>query len=230
VPLFRLSQEIAFPSPDLAGDEGLLAIGGDLSPERLVAAYSTGIFPWYSQGDPILWHSPDPRMILYPSDFKQSESLSRLLKSGRFELRIDADFPSVIQACASTPRPGQAGTWITDEMQDAYIELHRLGLAHSFETYSEGVLVGGLYGVSLGRAFFGESMYHQARDASKYALASLVAFAKGHHFAFIDAQQPTPHLASLGAAPIPRCEFLKQLAASQAAATLQGSWSSLQYP
>nr|WP_246462716.1 leucyl/phenylalanyl-tRNA--protein transferase [Pelagicoccus albus] len=196
-----------------------------MSPERLIAAYSNGIFPWFSEGDPILWFSPTPRMVLYPEKFRLSKTLSRLVRSGRYELKIDHDFNSVIAACAKAVRPGQDGTWITEDMQSAYIRLHDLGLAHSFETYLDGNLVGGLYGVSLGSAFFGESMFHTERDASKFAVAALVDFATANHFDFIDAQQPTKHLASLGAEEIPRSRFLKELANSMQSDTIQGHWS-----
>lgn len=226
MPIFQLREDPIFPDPQLADKAGLIAIGGDLRPERLIAAYSCGIFPWYSEDDPLLWFSPNPRMVLYPSNFKQSESLARLVRSGKFELRVDHDFASVIAACAEKTRPGQNGTWITPDMQDAYIRLHELGLAHSFETYRNGKLVGGLYGVSLGSAFFGESMFHHERDASKFAFNALVDFARKNHFDFIDAQQPTPHLASLGAQEVPRSNFLRELASSQENPTLQGHWSS----
>lgn len=225
MPVFRLRDEPIFPDPKLAEEEGIIAIGGDLRPERLVAAYSSGIFPWYSEEDPILWFSPDPRMVLYPEHFKRSDSLQRLVRSDKYQLRVDTDFAAVIRACAKIPRPGQDGTWITQDMQNAYLELHRLGLAHSFETYLDGKLVGGLYGVSLGCAFFGESMFHYERDASKFALHHLVAFAQRHHFHFIDAQQPTDHLKRLGAEEVPRDRFLEQLAASQVENTLQGPWT-----
>lgn len=225
MPIFQLRDDPIFPDPELAEEEGIIAIGGDLQPERLVAAYSCGIFPWFSEGDPILWFSPDPRMVLYPSKFRRSDTLTRLVRSQKYELRIDHDFASVIAACAKTPRPGQDGTWITEDMQAAYIALHDLGLAHSFETYRQGELVGGLYGISLGKAFFGESMFHHQRDASKFAFNALVEFASENQFDFIDAQQPTKHLKSLGAEEIPRRRFLKELAASQQKATLQGSWS-----
>lgn len=225
MPIFQLRDDPIFPDPELAEEEGIIAIGGDLSPERLVAAYSCGIFPWYSEGEPILWFSPNPRMVLYPQNFKRSESLARLARSGKYELRIDTDFPNVIASCAKIPRPGQDGTWITGDMQEAYIRLHELGLAHSFETYLDDRLVGGLYGVSLGNAFFGESMFHHERDASKFAFDALVAFATENHFDFIDAQQPTKHLASLGAQEMPRTTFLRELASTQHSPTLQGHWT-----
>ena len=214
MPVYRLPKEPIFPDPERAEEGGLVAIGGDLTIDRLVNAYSAGIFPWYSEGQPILWFSPDPRMVLLPGKFKQSKSLERVINSKKFELRIDSRFSDVIKACSRVPRPGQEGTWITDDMIDAYIELHRLGVAHSFETYYQDELIGGLYGVSLGKAFFGESMYHLQRDASKVALSHLVDFCEQHGFHFIDAQVPTNHLASLGAEEMPRPEFLKRLAAA----------------
>lgn len=225
MPIFQLRDDPIFPDPELAEEEDIIAIGGDLSPERLIAAYSCGIFPWYSEGDPILWFSPNPRMVLYPQNFKRSDTLARLVRSEKYELRIDTDFPSVIASCAKIPRPGQDGTWITGDMQEAYIRLHELGLAHSFETYLDGKLVGGLYGVSLGNAFFGESMFHHERDASKFAFNALVEFAINHHFDFIDAQQPTKHLTSLGAQEVPRTTFLRELASTQHNPTLQSLWS-----
>jgi leucyl/phenylalanyl-tRNA--protein transferase len=203
----------------------LLAIGGDLSPERLLAAYRAGVFPWYSEGQPILWFSPDPRMLLYPNRFKCSKSLERVLNSGRYTVRIDTNFERVISACAHTPRPGQEGTWITDDMIQAYIQLNRLGIAHSFECYRDGELVGGLYGLSLGAAFFGESMYHHSPDASKVAFAGLVTFAKRNSFHFIDAQTPTDHLRRLGAESIARQDFLSQLDKALESDSLIGDWS-----
>lgn len=223
--LHILSSRIEFPHPEFADDDGLLAIGGDLSPERLIAAYQQGIFPWYSEGEPILWFSPDPRMILYPRNFKRSKSLERVLRSGRFELRIDSDFEAVIRACSATPRPDQDGTWITEDMIQAYLELHRLGIAHSFETYRGGKLVGGLYGLSLGAAFFGESMFHHCPDASKFAFANLASFAQQNDFHFIDAQTPTDHLASLGAENLSRDKFLQQLKQALQPDSLIGSWT-----
>ncbi len=224
-PFHALTDKIDFPNPENATQEGLVAVGGDLRIERLLKAYSEGIFPWYSEGQPILWFSPDPRMVLYPDRFKRSSSLQRLIKSNRYTLRIDTNFESVIKACASVPRPGQDGTWITPEMIDAYIELHRLGYAHSFETYRDGSLIGGLYGLSLGAAFFGESMFHQAPDASKFAFHHLVALSIKWNFNFIDAQTPTPHLASLGAENISRSQFLKELETALSAESRIGHWT-----
>ena len=190
---------------------GLLAAGGQLTPARLEQAYRQGAFPWFSHGQPVLWWSPDPRMVLPVAEFKLSKSLAKTLR--RFqrtpgcELRIDSDFLAVIQACASTPREGQAGTWIVPRMVAAYLAWHRQGRAHSFETWVDGRLVGGLYGVGIGRMFFGESMFAHATDASKIALAALVAFCRLHGVALIDCQQHTGHLASLGAREIPRQDF-----------------------
>lgn len=215
--LYQLDDDnLWFPDPnDAEGQEtfypGLLALGGDLSPQRLLEAYKRGIFPWFNDGEPILWWSLDPRMILKPHEFRLSKSLQRLVNSHKFEVRIDTCFDDVIRHCASTPRNGQDGTWITPDMIEAFSELHRLGLAHSFETFRNGQLVGGLYGVSWGGFFSGESMFHLEHDASKVAFARMVQYALIHGFGFIDAQQPTAHLASLGAKPIPRSEFLQLL-------------------
>lgn len=200
-----------FPDASLAGEDGLLAAGGSLEPEVLLEAYSKGIFPWYSEGSPILWWSPDPRMVLYPEKFRISRSLAQTLKNRDFEIRVDTAFTEVIRQCSKVPRQGQEGTWITREMIDAYVRLNKEGYAHSFEVFRDGRLVGGLYGVSLGRAFFGESMFHLERDASKVALYHLVEFTRSHEFDFIDTQQSTEHLKSLGAVEIPRDEFLGYL-------------------
>ncbi|HEY0818016.1 MAG TPA: leucyl/phenylalanyl-tRNA--protein transferase [Rhizobacter sp.] len=191
---------------------GLLAAGGELTPARLTEAYSKGVFPWYSEGQPILWWSPDPRMVLFTREFKVSRSLRKTLRHfildhPRCEIRIDSAFRRVITACASTPRDGQAGTWILPEMIDAYCDWHAQGVVHSFETWVDGQLVGGLYGINLGSMFFGESMFSHRTDASKIATAALVAFCRAHGIDLIDCQQRTRHLASLGAREIPRSEF-----------------------
>jgi leucyl/phenylalanyl-tRNA--protein transferase len=206
------------PLPDTrlalpAGSEapGLLAVGGELTPERLIEAYGKGVFPWYSQGQPILWWSPDPRMVLFVDEFKVSRSLRKTLRhfirDARCEIRIDSAFRRVIKACAGTPREGQAGTWIVPEMIDAYCDWHVQGSVHSFETWIDGQLVGGLYGINLGRMFFGESMFSHRTDASKIATAALVCFCRAHGIDLIDCQQRTRHLASLGAREISRAEF-----------------------
>ncbi len=216
---------VQFPDPELTDDEGLVAVGGELTPEYLISAYSAGIFPWFADGDPILWWSPNPRLVLYPDDFKVSKTLAKLVKSGRFELKIDADFNSVIRNCSKIERPDQLGSWITNEMIDAYNVLYDAGIAHSFETYFNDELVGGLYGLSLGKAFFGESMFFLERDASKFAFYHLVHWCKSHHFHFIDAQQPTDHLKSLGAREIERKVFLKELNEALNFETILGKWA-----
>ena len=197
-----------FPPIEQALDEpaGLLAAGGDLSSERLLAAYQRGIFPWYSPGQPVLWWAPDPREVLYPSEFRRSRSLMKSLRNRGFELTVDRDFDAVIRACAA-PRPHSIGTWITPEMRAAYLELHRLGYAHSIETWREGRLVGGLYGVRLGGVFFGESMFSRESDASKVALSHLVDLCLELGIAVIDCQLASRHLKSLGSRSIPRSEF-----------------------
>lgn len=221
-----LPREPEFPALETALTEpnGLLAAGGDLAPWRLLAAYRRGIFPWYSAGEPILWWGPDPRMVLFPDELKISPSLAKTLRNARYELRLDTAFAEVIHACAVKPREGQAGTWITREMQDAYRELHRLGHAHSVETWIDGKLAGGLYGMAIGRAFFGESMFAHVRDASKIALAHLVAYLKQRGFGIIDCQMETRHLASLGARPITRRDFASRLADLCAAGDAPGLW------
>jgi leucyl/phenylalanyl-tRNA--protein transferase len=203
----------AFPSADqaLREPDGLLAAGGDLSPARLLAAYSKGIFPWYSPGQPVLWWNPDPRAVLFPSEFHRSRSLAKTLRSGRFEQAIDRDFAAVV-ACCAAPRPASQGTWITSDMSEAYFRLHRLGFAHSVEIYRGPRLVGGLYGVRLGGVFFGESMFSLERDASKMALAHLAAISAANGIALIDCQIPSPHLQRLGSRSLPRVEFLQLLA------------------
>lgn len=203
---------------------GLLAAGGDLSPQRLLAAYRRGIFPWFSAGEPLLWWSPDPRMVLFPGELKISRSLAKTLRNADYEVRLDTAFGDVIRACARKPRAGQSGTWITPEMQQAYRELHRLGYAHSVETWIAGKLAGGLYGIAIGQAFYGESMFADARDASKIALAHLCAYLKLRGFGIIDCQMETRHLASLGARPIPRCDFVARLDALCAHGDAAGRW------
>jgi leucyl/phenylalanyl-tRNA--protein transferase len=224
MPIFRLVDEPVFPPPDYADPSGLLAVGGDLSKERLLEAYRVGIFPWYSDDQPILWWSPDPRLILDLKDFKISRSLRKTLKKGVFEVTFDHAFKEVIQACAVVPREAQNGTWITPEMQEAYINLHGLGYAHSVETWFGGKLAGGLYGVSLGKCFFGESMFHLKTDASKVALATLVEKLKSWDFHFIDSQMTTEHMVRLGAKELPRRIFLKRLQSALRHPTRRGRW------
>ena len=223
-----LDQDLAFPDPSLAHESGLLAVGGDLSAERLVLAYQNGIFPWYSEEDPILWFSPDPRLVLFPKELKISKSLARKRRSGKFVTRLDTAFGEVIRRCASTKRDNQDGTWITEEMIIAYEKLHELGRAHSVETYQGEQLVGGLYGVSLGKTFFGESMFHEVSDASKIALWTLVERLEAWDFDLIDCQMNTPHLASLGAKEMARSEFLQRIKESVAKEPAPGNWSLIQ--
>lgn len=224
MPVYRLIDEVIFPPPERAGPDGLLAVGGDLSSERLLLAYKLGIFPWYSEGQPILWWSPDPRLVLEPDEFHISRRLGRILKQGTFKVTFDRAFASVIRACASVPREGQDGTWITPEMQRAYIRLHEEGFAHSVESWLDGELAGGIYGVSLGKCFFGESMFSCESNASKVALAALVERLKAWGFPMLDAQVTTHHLLSLGAKEIPRPVFLKRLREALSFPTVQGKW------
>jgi len=200
--------EIVFPDVELALEEpdGLLAVGGSLSTDWLLHAYRSGIFPWFGPGQPILWWAPDPRLVLFPENLHISHSLGKLLRKGQFRVTFDTAFEAVISACAR-PRPLQSGTWITPEMKSAYIDLHHAGHAHSAECWREGVLVGGLYGVAVGKIFFGESMFTDASDASKTAFVALVQQLEKWQFSLIDCQVYTDHLASLGAATIPRSEF-----------------------
>jgi leucyl/phenylalanyl-tRNA---protein transferase len=210
--LQRTDAPTALPptSRALIEPNGLLAVGGALTPEWLIYAYRHGVFPWYSAEQPILWWAPDPRAVLFPAEFHVSRSLRRSIAKRGYETRINGAFAEVIAACAG-PRHGTAGTWITREMRDAYLLLHRRGLAHSFETWRDGRLVGGLYGVALGRMFFGESMFTRETDASKVALARLVKECVDRHVPLIDCQMPSPHLATLGSRSIPRVEFESRL-------------------
>lgn len=216
----------SFPPLELALVEpnGLLCAGGDLAPQRIVQAYLRGIFPWYSKNEPILWWSPDPRMVLIPAEFKISRSLLRTLRKGDYRIRLDHAFPAVIRACAGTQRKGETGTWITAEMQAAYGTLYELGYAHSVETWVDDTLVGGLYGLAIGKMFYGESMFSHATDASKIALAHLARFLEAQGFGLIDCQMNTPHLASLGAREIPRSEFIGRLRELTAIPPLKGRW------
>jgi len=224
MPIFRLVDEPIFPPPDYADASGLLAVGGDLSSERLLEAYRLGIFPWYSDDQPILWWSPDPRLVLKLDEFKVSRSLRKTLTKGVFKVTFDRAFEAVIRGCASVPREHQKGTWITQEMEEAYIKLHGLGYAHSVEAWCGEELAGGLYGVSLGKAFFGESMFHRRTDASKVALAVLVEKLSDWKFHFIDAQMTTEHLLGLGAAEMSRRIFLRRLQSALRHPTKRGKW------
>ncbi len=207
-----LSEDSPFPPlvQALERPNGLLAAGGDLSTPRLLDAYRHGIFPWFSPGDPILWWSPDPRMVLFPDEFRVSHSLRKTLRKGDFEVRTDTAFEQVMRACAA-PRDEEHGTWIVEEMIAAYCELHRKGYAHSVEVWMDGKLAGGLYGVAIGRMFYGESMFSWRSDASKVALAHLARQLERWGYGMIDCQMHTPHLASLGAREIPRAEFVARL-------------------
>ncbi|MEN4917514.1 leucyl/phenylalanyl-tRNA--protein transferase [Achromobacter spanius] len=216
-----LAADTPFPPAEFAltDPDGLLAAGADLSPARLVQAYSNGIFPWYSEGEPVLWWSPDPRMVLGIKDFAPSHSLRKLLRqvasqehdaAPRVRVRVDTAFPQVMAACAA-PRDGQPGTWITTAMQEAYRAWHEAGFVHSIETWIDGELAGGLYGISLGRMFFGESMFTRSPNASKIALAYLVRYLDAQGVEWIDCQQQTRHLASMGARPLPRARFLEHV-------------------
>lgn len=222
--VYQLISEPVFPNPSEADDDGLIAIGGDLSPQRLLNAYANGIFPWFSDGDPILWWSPNPRIVLFPEEFKASKSLKRIIKNNIFEIRTDTCFSQVVKKCATVPRKEQDGTWITKDMLQAYMRLHQLGYAHSFETFKDGQLVGGLYGVSIGKAFFGESMFSEVSNASKVAFAAMVDFCLKHDFLFIDAQVETEHLKSLGASVVQRDVFLELLNTALKNPTIKGVW------
>lgn len=223
--MYWLSEELVFPDPKYAPEEGLLAAGGDLSPQRLLMAYQYGIFPWYNEGEPILWWSPDPRFVLYPKAVKISKSMRRVLRSGAFELRFDTAFEDVLENCASIKREGQDGTWLIPEMQVAYQKLHAYGYAHSVEAWQDGQLVGGLYGVSLGKCFFGESMFAKVSNASKVALIGLAQQLDAHGFELIDCQAETKHLATMGAGFINRAEFLDFLEKNRTYPTHREQWT-----
>jgi len=225
MPVFSLSEKLVFPPPEMATPEGLLAVGGDLRPQRLLLAYSMGIFPWPVEGMPLLWHSPDPRFVLVPESLHVGRTLRKTVRKAPFRLTMDTAFGDVIEACAEIPRPGQDGTWITDEMKDAYNTLHSLGLAHSVESWQDGELVGGLYGVSLGAAFFGESMFARVSDASKVAFVHFVRQLEAWDINLIDCQVHTKHLERFGAEHWPREKFLRELEAALEAPTRQSHWS-----
>lgn len=213
---FRLTKALAFPPAEAAEPEGLLAVGGDLSPERLLLAYRSGIFPWYEVGVPILWWSPDPRFVLFPERLKISASLGRILRNSTFRVTFNQDFRAVMAHCGRVPRRGQDGTWITPAMEAAYGELHRLGHAHSVEVWNGERLVGGLYGLQLGRAYFGESMFMLEPNASKVGFVRLVEALAQRGCELIDCQVHTEHLERFGACHIPRQEFLERLAGALA--------------
>jgi leucyl/phenylalanyl-tRNA---protein transferase len=226
MPIFALNEEIVFPPVRLAEPSGILAVGGDLSPERLLLAYRSGIFPWYSDGDPVIWWSPDPRFVLFPEELYVSKTMRQVLKRKPFDITLDRDFRGVIQGCQE-PRKKERGTWITEEMMEAYIGLHELGFAHSVEAWQDGELAGGLYGISLGRCFFGESMFARVSNASKAAFIVLVSRLREIGFLIIDSQVYTGHLETLGARHISREEYIDCINRGLTADTIRGSWQSL---
>jgi len=225
LPIFRLTTDLLFPPVNLAED-GLLAVGGDLSPERLLLAYKNGIFPWYEDDSPILWWSPEPRLVLYPGEFHLSKRSQRYIRRSAYTITFDQSFNEVIQNCARIYRKEEHGTWITSDMERAYIHLHEMGYAHSIECWQNNILTGGLYGISLGACFFGESMFSLKPNASKAALAALVQYTLQHQFHFIDCQVSTDHLLSMGAVEIPRKVFMEQLKHATQHETRLGSWQS----
>ncbi len=224
MPVFRLDDRLIFP-PVRYAENGLLAVGGDLRPERLVLAYSLGIFPWYSEGEAILWHSPDPRFVLKARDLRVSRSLRKTLRKAPYRVTLDTAFDAVVRACAKAERPGQRGTWITSDMARAYGDLYRHGLAHSVEAWLDRELVGGLYGVSLGAAFFGESMFARAPDASKVAFVTLVEQLVRWGIELVDCQVTTEHLARFGATEWPRRQYLAALKKALERPTRRGAWA-----
>jgi leucyl/phenylalanyl-tRNA---protein transferase len=225
--MYWLTNELSFPHPQNASSDGLLAVGGDLSVERLLLAYESGIFPWYNKEEPILWWSPDPRFILKPSEIKISKSMRQIIRKKKFNVTFNQCFENIIINCSIVPRNGQSGTWLTDEMIDAYIQLHKLGYAHSVETWQDGKLVGGLYGLSLGKCFFGESMFAKVSNASKVSLIHLAESLNDWNFNIIDCQAHTNHLASLGAKFISRIEFLNYLQINKREPVLNKCWDSV---
>lgn len=224
MPVFRLSDRLEFPCPVFARKDGLLCVGGDLSVERLILAYKSGIFPWYSKNDPLLWWSPDPRFVLYPGTIRISRSLGKTIRRGVFTVTMDQAFDRVIDNCAKLRTIQGKETWIMEEMINAYIELHKNGYAHSVEVWKDGELAGGLYGISLGGSFFGESMFSKVSDASKTALAALNEHLVGLDFDLIDCQVKSDHLISMGAVEIPRIRFLKIIGQSLRRSDLRNQW------
>lgn len=222
--VYRLREEIVFPDPEEADSSGLLAVGGGLESERLILAYSMGIFPWYSEGEPILWFSPDPRLVVRPDRLHVSRRFARWVRGCRFRVTLDRAFSDVIRQCRDKARKEDDGTWITEEMVAAYSRLHERGVAHSVEVWEEDVLVGGLYGVSLGACFFGESMFHHRAQASKVAFIALVRQLGAWGFAFLDGQLPAPHLEAWGGEEISRSDYLRELDKGLEAKTRRGRW------
>lgn len=225
MPVYSLGAELLFPPPGRADQDGLLAVGGDLRPERLMLAYASGIFPWYSEGEPILWWSPPVRPVLHPAQVYVGRSLAKVLRRGLFELRMDTAFAEVIASCARAPRRGQGGTWITAEMRQAYEALHERGVAHSVEAWQQGRLVGGLYGVALGGAFFGESMFARVDDASKVAFVALCRHLAAWDFGLIDSQVSNAHTERFGTEEIPRATFLRRVRAELEKPGQPGRWT-----
>ena len=224
MPIFQLPEnEISFPPPEFAEPNGMLAVGGDLSPERLLGAYQIGIFPWYSAGEPIVWWSPDPRFVLFPNELVVSKSMRPYFNQEKFRVTMDRDFDAVIAGCQSRRRGQYFGTWITKDMRKAYLNLHHLGFAHSVEVWQDDELVGGLYGIALGRCFFGESMFTRVSNASKFGFISLAKKLQSLGFWLIDCQQETEHLGSLGAKAIPRKDFLDILKKNESEPTPRGN-------
>jgi leucyl/phenylalanyl-tRNA---protein transferase len=224
MPFFRLSNDLVFPPAELARPDGLLCVGGDLSPERLVLAYENGIFPWFSENDPLLWWSPDPRLLLFPDQIHISRSLGKTIKKKLFTIRVDTAFEQTILLCSSLRKKEKNGTWLVDDMIAAYITLHKKGVAHSIETWRDDKLVGGLYGISLGKSFFGESMFSLENNASKIALVALATHLKNHGFHLIDCQVSSDHLIQMGARQISRQSFLKMIKTSVKQAPKMDPW------
>ncbi len=226
MPVYRIPEdEVVFPHPDLSEASGLLGVGGDLRPERLLLAYANGIFPWYSEGQPILWFSPDPRCVLEPTQLHIGRSLRKVLRKNMFTVTLDTAFGRVIDACKDTPRPGQEGTWITPDMREAYCRLHSLGYAHSVEVWLGDDLVGGLYGVALGQLFAGESMFSRASDASKTGLVWLVRQLEQWNFGLVDAQVRTDTLSRMGAVEMARSDYIERISSLVRADGKSGLWT-----
>lgn len=224
---YFLRDELFFPPVHIASREGIVAVGGDLSVERLLLAYRSGIFPWFSEGEPIIWWSPEPRFVLYPACVKVSKSMKQLFKKRAFSVTLDKAFEKVITNCQKIKREGQYGTWITPEMKNAYIELHQLGYAHSVEVWQENKLVGGLYGIGLGSIFFGESMFSKVSNASKYGFITLCKILEKNNFELIDCQVHTEHLESLGAEFIPRQQFVQIVGEKAQKDCFKGDWGEM---
>jgi len=224
MPVFWLDERLEFPPPQNAESSGILAVGGDLSPARLLIAYRQGIFPWFNPDDPILWWSPDPRFVLFPEELRMARSMRPYFNNPRFELSVDTQFETVIRACSEQYRPGQGGTWITKEMVEAYCTLHNMGYAHSVEVWQAGRLVGGLYGIAMGKVFFGESMFATVSNASKYGFIALAKRLHDLGFRLIDCQQETRHLSSLGSRAISRQQFMGLLREWAQSPDLTGNW------